>query len=282
MRIVKDNEGLLRLKTKLLLAEEDADFICPIVIPSNHFITDRMIRSFHFNNQHAGVSILLGIIREEFWIPKGRRRVRKVVSTCIKCKRWNRSKPLHPLLAPLPKDRVTQTSVFEVSGVDLVVLMYLKRGSKIWIVIFTCTVYRAIHLELVDSLSTVVFIRTLRRFIVWRERISVLYADYGTNFHGTSNYLSEVDWNEITKTTSLKKITWKFNPPMAAWWSGWWERLTRLLKPLLVPNLGRSSVNLDEFSTLNCECEALLNERPITYVSDESTELKPFTPSKCF
>lgn len=55
MRIVKDNEGLLKLKTKLLLAEEDADFICPIVIPSNHFITDRMIRSFHLNNQHIGV-----------------------------------------------------------------------------------------------------------------------------------------------------------------------------------------------------------------------------------
>lgn len=165
MRIVKNNEGLLKLKTKLLLAEEDADFICPIVILSNHFMTDRMIRSFHLNNQHAGVSILLGIIREEFWIPKGRRTVRKVVSACIKCKRVNRSKPLDPLLAPLPKDRVTQTPVFEVSGVDLAGLMYMKRGSKIWIFIFTCAVYRAIHLELVDSLSTVVFIRALRRFI---------------------------------------------------------------------------------------------------------------------
>lgn len=35
----------------------------------------------------TGVSILLRIIRDEFWIPKGRRAVRKVISACVKCKK---------------------------------------------------------------------------------------------------------------------------------------------------------------------------------------------------
>lgn len=79
-------------------------------------------------------------------------------------------------------------------------------------------------------------------------------ADNGTNFHGKSNYLSDLDWDEITKTTALKN-----NIPTAAWWGGWLESLIGLLKPLFVSNLGRSSLDLNDLSALICECEALLN-----------------------
>lgn len=110
-------------------------------------------------------------------------------------------------------------------------------------------------------------------------RIYVFYADIGTNFHGTSNYLSVLDWNEITKTTLLNKITWKLllNPPTAAWWYGWWEGLIGLLKPLLVCTILLIRMN---WALLSVSAKPrTYNEQPLTYASDELTELTPLKPS---
>ncbi|GFX79796.1 integrase_H2C2 domain-containing protein [Trichonephila clavipes] len=74
----------------------------------------------------------------------------------------------------------------------------------------------AVHFELVQSLTTDIFIKALRRFIVRKGRISVLYSDNGTNFVGTNNALRTLDWDKIVVYSTAQKITWKFIPPTAA------------------------------------------------------------------
>ncbi|GBM15948.1 hypothetical protein AVEN_270616-1 [Araneus ventricosus] len=81
--------------------------------------------------------------------------------------------------------------------------------------------------------------------------------------------------------STIKKIKWNFNPPIAAWWVGWWERMIRMLKDMLRRTLGRKSVNYEELETILCDCEATINFRPLTYVEDNSEGLKPLTPT-CF
>ncbi|XP_063632929.1 uncharacterized protein LOC134804004 [Cydia splendana] len=41
MKMFKNEEGLLRIRTKLVLSDEPADFICPIYIPGKHLIIQR-------------------------------------------------------------------------------------------------------------------------------------------------------------------------------------------------------------------------------------------------
>ncbi|GFV84026.1 integrase catalytic domain-containing protein [Trichonephila clavipes] len=132
---------------------------------------------------HAGVLTTLAQLREKFWIPKGRRVVRAILRQCIKCKRLTASK-VNPDPAPLPPDRIHRVAAFQITGADLVGPLSLCGGSKAWIVLFTCAVYRAVHLELVSSLSTESFMQALRRFWARRERGSTLYTDNGTNFVG--------------------------------------------------------------------------------------------------
>jgi len=55
----------------------------------------------------------------------------------------------------------------------------------------------------------------------------------------------------------------------------WDEPLTNALKKVL----GRSRVTLTALQTLVTEVEAILNDRPITYVSSELDDLQPLTPS---
>ncbi|XP_035233021.1 uncharacterized protein LOC118204838 [Stegodyphus dumicola] len=159
---------------------------------------------------------------------------------------------------PLPPDRVTDCAPFEIIGIDLAEPLFLKNGGKAWIVLFTCAVYRAIHLELVNSLSTDfstdTFLLALRRFVARRGRPRIIYSDNGTNFRGASNDLSKLNWAKVLKETGTERIIWKFIPPTAAWWGGWWERLVRTVKELLKRTLGKSVLSYEELYTIICDC----------------------------
>ncbi|XP_071652825.1 uncharacterized protein [Temnothorax longispinosus] len=106
-----------------------------------------------------------------------------------------------------------------------------------------------------------------------------MFSDNGTNFTGTGNLLRGINWKRITEYSAVKKIEWRFNPPSAAWWGGWWERLVRSVKEILRKVLGRACLTSDELYTTLCDCEAIVNSRPITYLSEDSGQLAPLTPS---
>ncbi|GFW41706.1 integrase catalytic domain-containing protein [Trichonephila clavipes] len=179
----------------------------------------------------------------------------------------------------LPGDRVNDTVVFEVVGVDLAGPLYVKGGQKSWIVLFTCATYRAVHLELTSSLSTDAFLLSLRCFIARRGRPRVIYSDNGTNFRGAHGELSGIDWEKVLKLATIQRIIWKFNPPTAAWWGGWWERLVRVLKELLRRTLGNAILTTEELQTVLCDCESVINYRPLTYQSENSDDFVPLSPA---
>ncbi|GFW45723.1 integrase catalytic domain-containing protein [Trichonephila clavipes] len=275
--IFEDEEGILRLKSRLINEEESKDFISPIILPSKHLAVRRFIAQEHLVNKHAGTLTLLTILRERFWIVKGKRTVRSVIKESLTCNR-QKIKHLEVPFPPLPKDRTEVAAVFQVSGVDLAGPLLTKSKQKAWIVLFTCAVFRAVHLELITSLNTTDFIQAMSRFIARRGRISVMYSDNGTNFTGLNNALRQLDWTTIESEFRVHEIRWKFNPPSSPWWGGFWERLIGILKDLLRKNLGCSCLSYEELQTLVSEGESVMNSRPLTYIYEEQ-ELKTLTPS---
>lgn len=81
----KDENGIIRIKTRLVLAE-DIKFL--ILLPFKNEIVHRLIEYQHNLHSHAGVQILLSILRERFWILRARKTVKMVISKCIICKRY--------------------------------------------------------------------------------------------------------------------------------------------------------------------------------------------------
>ena len=73
----------------------------------------------------------------------------------------------------LPTDRLTPSPPFTYVGVDVYgpwsVLTRRTRGgsanSKRWAVMFTCLTSRAVHIEVIEDMSSSAFINALRRFI---------------------------------------------------------------------------------------------------------------------
>ncbi|XP_035208101.1 uncharacterized protein LOC118182820 [Stegodyphus dumicola] len=158
-----DSSGLLRVKSRILMRQDFENFRTPVILPPEHPVVSKLIMEKHEQQMHCGTQTLMAMLRENFWILKSRKTIRKVLKNCTKCRRFD-SRPSTVQSAPLPKDRVKDSSIFEVTGIDLAGPLFLKNGSKTWIVLFTCAVYRAIHLELLTSLSTDNFLLAFRRF----------------------------------------------------------------------------------------------------------------------
>lgn len=215
------------------------------------------------------------------WIFHTRRAVNAVIQRCLKCKRFNEKSCEVPTPA-LPVDRVKDAAAFEVIGVDLAGPLYLVDKKKVWLVLFTCAVYRGVHLELVTSLDTSSFLQSFRRFIARRGRPSIVYSDNGRNFLGAVNLLKSVNWDQVQKSGTVENIKWIFNCPTAAWWGGFFERMVRSVKGLLLRMLGKSVVNYEELLTLLCDVESVMNNRPLTYVTESGSDLVPLTPSMFF
>lgn len=172
----KAEDGLIRLKTKIVSRQDSYSFRYPIVLPNCHDIVHRLVYDKHVDMCHAGVQTLLNSLREEFWILGGRRAIRSIIQKCITCKRQD-VKGLETEPAPLPLNRVKDATVFEISGVDFAGPVFLIGRQKAWICLFTCAVYRAVHLELVTSLSTTAFLEAFRRFVARRGRPHIMYSD---------------------------------------------------------------------------------------------------------
>ncbi|KAJ8909750.1 hypothetical protein NQ315_014019 [Exocentrus adspersus] len=154
---------------------------------------------------------------------------------------------------------------FEVTGVDYTGPLYLRSGEKVWVGLLTCAIYHAVHLELTTSLSTQSFMQVLRRFVARRGRPKTIYSDRSTNFVGTEGAFSKLDWTQIAETSAQP----------APWWGGFWERLIGILIRLL----GRASLNYEELLTIICDCEAVINSKPLTYMSSDPSDLTALTPS---
>ncbi|UYV63025.1 hypothetical protein LAZ67_2002879 [Cordylochernes scorpioides] len=277
LKTIKSVEGLWCVETKLLHGQDSEVFKRPILLLRNHPLVEQMVREIHQQNGHGGAQFILSQLREKFWIIGGRRLIKQIIGKCVICRRHNQ-KPIQTPGAALPTNRIGLGKPFEVTGVDLLGPLYLKGGSKVWVALFTCAVYRAVHLEIVRTLEANTFLLALKRFICRRGRPGKIYSDNGTNFSKTNELLKRLDWGEIERESSVKRIQWIFIPPSAPWWGGFWERLVRVVKSLLVRMLGFSKLNYVQLETALCEVESIINNRALSYISEDDQDLIPLTP----
>ncbi|KAH9628768.1 hypothetical protein HF086_005393 [Spodoptera exigua] len=157
-----------------------------------------LVRQEHERLFHAGPQHLLASIRERFWAIGGRNLARSTTKKCLLCARF-RGKTIQPIMGNLPSERTYSMFPFYTCGVDFAGPFTISsrkgrgsQSSKCYLCLFVCLSTKAIHLELVSSLSSDAFILSLKRFISRRGKPSVIYCDNGTNFRGANNEMSRV------------------------------------------------------------------------------------------
>jgi len=255
----------------------------PIVLPADHHVTRLIFQDRHCELLHCGPQVLLAEVRRRFWPLKGRLMARSVTQKCVRCVKATPRFP-QPLMAPLPKARVQCSRPFTVTGVDfagpLMIRSGLRRvsGSKVWISIFICFSTRAVHLEIVEDLTSNAFVAALRRFMSRRGRCSKMYSDNGTNFVGAQKELNAAISKSIPEL-ARDGIEWHFYPPSAPHFGGLWESAVKNAKTYLTKMMGETKLTLGELTTLLCQIEACMNSRPISPLSNDPSDLQALTPA---
>lgn len=145
-----------------------------------------------------------------------------------------------------------------------------QANSKRWAVLFTCLCIRAVHIEVVEEMSSSSFINALRRFFSLRGPAKQIHSDRGTNFTGAQKEIAASDHDKVKQYLGEQRCTWVFNPPHSSHMGGVWERMIgmgrRILDSMLL-QAGRVQLTHEILTTLLAEVTAVINARPIIPVS---------------
>ncbi|KAG5870011.1 hypothetical protein JTB14_023053 [Gonioctena quinquepunctata] len=196
-------------------------------------------------------------------------------------------------MASLPSVRVQEAKAFTNTGVDYFGPVKISLGRrknsliyKGYVSLFICMSVKAIHLELVSSLSTNHFLQGFKRFIS-RRALCALYSDRGTNFVGSKSVLADINnfvnspeyISAFETELGVQGIEWHFNSPFAPEQGGLWESNVKAVKNHIFRVIGDQLLTYEEFSTLLTEIEALLNSRPLCQLSADRTAPEALTPA---
>ena len=281
---IRLRDDKLVVVSRITEAEVEDAVKYPVLLPTKHRITNQIVEEMHQRKHHMGINHVVASLRQRWWIPRVRQKVKHVIKQCMKCRRERGTHFRAPPTPPLPGYRVSQSRPFAVTGVDYAGPLHVKEGTRIekrYIALYTCASTRAVHLEVAQDLSAEAFLRTLQRFSARRSYPQMLISDNGSNFVSSAKILKSWEENHrVRSTLNQNKCKWHFNPSRAPWFGGFFERIVKMVKLCLQKTLQRTMVTEDELHTVLCEIEADLNDRPLTSISDSVDDHQPLTPSQ--
>ena len=157
-------------------------------------------------------------------------------------------------------------------------------SSEVWGCLFTCLKIRAVHLEIVESMSADSFILAFQRFVGWRGKPKMVISDNASQFKQGQEVIDRVWWNILKDETvqsyvAQEKIEWKWVTEYSPWKGGFYERLVGIAKRACKKALGKCSVTKEKLSTLLVGVEAVMNTRPLVYVGDDINSGEALTPA---
>ena len=170
-RLFVDEFGNLRIEGRLSKSPElSFDSKHSIVLPSRHPLTRLVVLHYYCQDEHCGVQHTLLSIRARFWIVSGNASLKAYMRDCGFC---NIRKPrkIENLMSDLPLCRTSaHKKPFADCGLDYFEPLMFREGRslrKVWGLLFTCMACRAIHVELVLSLSLDEFLLAFTRIVDW-------------------------------------------------------------------------------------------------------------------
>ncbi|UYV67785.1 hypothetical protein LAZ67_5002051 [Cordylochernes scorpioides] len=246
-----DSRGIIRVGGRLKNVNVYGDRINQVLLPRSHHLTTLIVNNVHVHNLHSSTQATLAAIRNIFWIPSGRNVVRKILRTCMKCARFR------PFLIKRNMGRTTST-------------------MNAYVALFICFSTRAIHLELISSLTTDALISTIRRFIARRGKPATIYSDNATNFVGAHKIIGKLCHNASKVLTNSEGIQWKFIPPSAPHFDGLWEAGVKSMKYHLRRTMGSALLNFEELTTLLDDKKEEKNASLINVFDTSFRAVKPF------
>ena len=158
-------------------------------------------------------------------------------------------------------------------GTDYAGTIYCKvktKQTKTYILLFTCSITRVVHLELLPNQTASEFIKAFKKLIARTESPNIVYSDNAKTYVAAAKWIQNIKRDVLFQDFLIKEeIQWKFNLSRAPWWGGQFERMVGLVKQSLYKATGYANLNLNELEEILLDIEVNLNNRPLTYLEDD-------------
>ena len=268
----------------------------PILIPESG-LGDALIEYLHHEGGHQGRKLDAALIRDQGYSPiGGRGRIQGIIRRCGICK-VSRGEPMKQKMAELPEQRLWKTPPFYHCGMDVFGHFIISHGKhtraqpgkrKVRVLLFTCLYSRAVHLEILEGITSESFRNALSRFENTRGECAYLRIDQGSNFMGVRNGsfnmcsgLASELIEEVQQDWEMRGKVWDLSPPTASHFGGVWERKIGQIRDILEGHLiasDRKLLSFEEFSTLLCLASRIVNSTALFESPDCSNDAMPITP----
>ena len=245
----------------------------PVILSASDQLTKLIFKHYHVLLSHCGPTLLLAHTAALIYVVGAKQLARAVCKDCLVCKQ-RAPRAQAQLMGQLPAPRVNRAPCFIHTGVDYAGPIQLKRGNprrpsitKGYLALFVCLATKAVHIEVVSSLSTEALNAALQRFSSSKGLPQHMYSDYGTNFVGAKHELRDL-YNFLSLTTTevavkecllRRSITWHLILEMAPHFGGIWEAVVKAAKHHLRRTVGTVKLYYEEMATVTAAC---LNSRP--------------------
>lgn len=279
LRPFLDEWGLLRNKRLVQSPGQDWQSNHPLLL-GPHQVVVELIQEEHGRRAHSGERDLREHMNDYYCLLGGRRLIKGVVRRCERCN-IQRGQPFCPPEPALPAFRSELTTVaFRKVGVDYFGPLKTRGNRKFYGLLITCAVTRAVHLELVTSISAKHGLNALQRAFARRGVPTEVHSDNAQTFVALKAALELITGSTDRLTPgeeNIRSIKWIFQVPRAPWWGGFFERLVQVVKHRLQHTEINRTANQEEIRTILCTVEAIVNSRPL--VDAEEHGLTALTPA---
>ena len=111
----------------------------------------------------------------------------------------------------------------------------------------------------------------------WLSPIIMVTKSYFTELQ---KFVTSTDHNQhLANQLASDGIQWHLNPPSAPHFGGLWDAGIKSVKLHLSRVIGSQLLTFEEFSTLLCQIESILNSRPLCPLSSNPNDLHSLTPN---
>ncbi|PFX23509.1 Retrovirus-related Pol polyprotein [Stylophora pistillata] len=246
-------------------------------------VSEKLITQFHLGTLHGEVVSTMATVRELYWVLRLRRLTKRIVKSFHSSLRFQAQAFLSPPQGDLPRDHTEGQTPFQVVGVNYAgPLKYHKNAKtegKAYVLLYACSLTRALFLDLLPNLETKEFLASFKHFIARRGRPQKGYSDNGRTFVGAAQWIKQVMQDErFQNFVAYQGIKWQFNLSHAPWWGGQFERMVGLVKGAFYKCIGNSLLSWIELEEVLLDIEVALNNRPLSY-PDDDIQLPILTPS---
>ena len=291
---VIDEKGLIRSITRLQLSEIlPGETKRPIILPKKNSIVEDYVLSKHRLLGHCYPGYMLYFLRRQFRVLGSKREIQRILNLCRK---RNCLKPqlLAQRLAPLPTARIDEYSPWEKVASDFFGPFITcheckihncphEQKTKAWGCIFTCLQTRAIHLELVEDMTTATFLKAFIRMTSRRGMPNFVWSDNAKTYKGANKLLrrlfNDIDWSEVQNYASVRKIEWNFGIELAPQTNGVVERMIRSVKDALKRTFNTHNLPFTTLETILIEVEGIVNDRPLIAPTENDLDPMTITPA---